>query len=246
MKLIVVATIYFFYSSLSFGQEMNKMEWYNEPTEWNIENGKLILSVTPQTDYWRITHYGFTVDDGPFYYSKRGGEFEVSVKITGKYKSRYDQMGLMLRIDEKHWIKTGIEYVDGVYNFSTVTTNDYSSWSVIELQEKPSSIWIRAIRKKDAVEIYYSLDGKKYTMSNLAYLPQQKPLMVGMMAASPDGDGFEAIFEDFSIKHLPDERRLEWLEKKQIGIKIGDNFSNWLEFPADNSEEGNFKNPDRF
>ena len=215
MKLIVVATIYFFYSSLSFGQEMNKMEWYNEPTEWNIENGKLILSVTPQTDYWRITHYGFTVDDGPFYYSKRGGEFEVSVKITGKYKSRYDQMGLMFRIDEKHWIKTGVEYVDGVYNFSTVTTNDYSSWSVIELQEKPSSIWIRAIRKKDAVEIYYSLDGKKYTMSNLAYLPQQKPLMVGMMAASPDGDGFEAIFEDFSIKHLPDERRLEWLEKNK-------------------------------
>ena len=213
MKLIVVATICFFYSSLSFGQEMNKMEWYNEPAEWNIENGKLILSVTPQTDYWRITHYGFTVDDGPFYYSKRGGEFEVSVKITGKYKSRYDQMGLMLRIDEKHWIKTGVEYVDGVYNFSTVTTNDYSSWSVIELQEKPSSIWIRAIRKKDAVEIYYSLNGKKYTMSNLAYLPQQKPLMVGMMTASPDGDGFEAIFEDFSIKHIPDERRLEWLEK---------------------------------
>ena len=215
MKLIVVATICFFYSSLSFGQEMNKMEWYNEPAEWNIENGKLILSVTPQTDYWRITHYGFTVDDGPFYYSKRGGEFEVSVKITGKYKSRYDQMGLMLRIDEKHWIKTGVEYVDGVYNFSTVTTNDYSSWSVIELQAKPSSIWIRAIRKKDAVEIYYSLNGKKYTMSNLAYLPQQKPLMVGMMAASPDGDGFEAIFEDFSIKHIPDERRLEWLEKNK-------------------------------
>ena len=215
MKQIVVVTICLFISSLGFGQEINKMEWYNEPVEWNIENGKLIMSVTPQTDYWRITHYGFTVDDGPFYYSKRGGEFEVSVKITGKYKSRYDQMGLMLRIDENHWIKTGIEYVDGVYNFSTVTTTDYSSWSVIELKEKPSSIWIRAIRKIDAVEIYYSLDGKKYTMSNLAYLPQQKPLMVGMMAASPDGDGFEAIFEDFNIKHLPDERRLEWLEKNK-------------------------------
>lgn len=52
-------------------------------------------------------------------------------------------------------------------------------------------------------------------MSNLAYLSQQKPVMIGMMAASPDGDGFEAIFEDFSIKHLPDERRLEWLEKNK-------------------------------
>ena len=37
--------------------------------------------------------------------------------------------------------------------------------------------------------------------------------MVGMMAASPDGKGFEAIFEDFIIVHLPDQRRLEWMEK---------------------------------
>ena len=198
-----------------FGQNMNKMEWYNAPDDYSIEGEKLIMQVTPQSDYWRKTHYGFTVDDGPFYYEVRGGEFEVSVKITGEYKTRYDQMGLMLRIDEKHWIKTGIEYVDGVYNFSTVVTNDYSSWSVVALKEKPNSIWIKAIRKIDAVEIFYSLDGENYIMSNLAYFPEYKPAMVGMMAASPDGQGFKAIFEEFKIKHLPDERRLEWLDNNK-------------------------------
>ena len=198
-----------------FGQNMNKMEWYNAPDDYSIEGEKLIMQVTPQSDYWRKTHYGFTVDDGPFYYEVRGGEFEVSVKITGEYKIRYDQMGLMLRIDEKHWIKTGIEYVDGVYNFSTVVTNDYSSWSVVALKEKPNSIWIKAIRKIDAVEIFYSLDGENYIMSNLAYFPEYKPAMVGMMAASPDGQGFKAIFEEFKIKHLPDERRLEWLDNNK-------------------------------
>lgn len=196
-------------------QELTGMQWFNEPSKWNIQDNKLKMDVTPQSDYWRITHYGFTVDDGPFYYTTRGGEFEVEVKITGDYKTRYDQMGLMLRIDEKHWIKTGIEYVDGVYNFSTVSTNEYSNWSVIALQDKPGSIWIKAIRRIDAVEIFYSLDGKNYVMSNLAYFPQQKPVMIGMMAASPDGDGFEAIFEDFKIMHLPDQRRLEWLDKNK-------------------------------
>lgn len=186
-------------------QRFNNMEWFNEPATWKMENGTLIMEVTPRSDYWRITHYGFTVDNGPFYYTTRGGEFEVSVKITGEYKTRFDQMGLMLRIDEKQWIKTGIEYVDGVYNFSTVITNNYSSWSVLALREKPGSIWIKAIRKIDAVEIYYSLDGGKYQMSNLAYFPQQKPAMVGMMAASPDGNGFKAVFEDFKIKLLPDK-----------------------------------------
>ncbi|TAJ15200.1 DUF1349 domain-containing protein [Marinilabiliaceae bacterium JC017] len=215
MKQILMVTIGLLIASHSFGQQLEKMAWFNEPATWNIEKEKLIMDVTPKTDYWRITHYGFTVDDGPFYYTTRGGEFEVSVKITGEYKTRFDQMGLMLRIDEKHWIKTGIEYVDGVYNFSTVVTNEHNSWSVIELSEKPASIWIKAIRRIDAAEIYYSLDGKKYQMSSLAYFPQQKPAKVGMMAASPDGDGFKAVFENFKIRHLPDMRRLDWLKENK-------------------------------
>jgi len=145
----------------------------------------------------------------------RGGEFEVSVKIMGAYKTRFDQAGLMLRIDETHWIKTGIEYVDGIYNFSTVVTNEHSNWSVIALEGKPASLWVKAIRKVDAVEIFYSLDNKNYKMSNVAYLPDNKPVMVGMMAASPDGEGFEVAFEEFSIKHLPDSRRLNWLKNNK-------------------------------
>jgi regulation of enolase protein 1 (concanavalin A-like superfamily) len=191
------------------------MNWLNEPSSWEVEDGNLKMQVTPQSDYWRITHYGFTVDDGPFYYTTRGGEFEVSVKITGHYKTRFDQMGLMLRIDEEHWIKTGIEYADGVYNFSTVVTDVHSSWSVVELDEKPESVWIKAIRRIDAVEIFYSFDGINYKMSNVAYLSDNKPVMVGMMAASPDGDGFDALFEEFSVKHLPDTRRIDWLKRNK-------------------------------
>lgn len=39
--------------------------------------------------------------------------------------------------------------------------------------------------------------------------------MVGMMAASPDGNGFKAVFEDFEVEHLPDLKRLEWLKENQ-------------------------------
>jgi regulation of enolase protein 1 (concanavalin A-like superfamily) len=215
MKIIVLLIATFFATNLSISQNMDKMNWLNEPSSWKVEDGNLKMKVTPESDYWRKTHYGFTVDDGPFYYTTRGGEFEVSVKITGDYKTRFDQMGLMLRIDEEHWIKTGIEYVDGVYNFSTVVTDVYSNWSVIELNGKPESIWIKAVRRIDAVEIFYSLDGITYKMSNVAYLSDNKPVMVGMMAASPDGNGFDALFEEFSIKHLPDLRRKEWLKNNK-------------------------------
>ena len=33
-------------------------------------------------------------------------------------------------------------------------------------------------------------------MSNVAYLSDNKPVMVGMMAASPDGDGFDALLKN--------------------------------------------------
>ncbi len=108
-----------------------------------------------------------------------------------------------------------ISYVDGKYNLSTVVTHKTSDWSVIELDKPVDFIWIKAVRRLDAVEIFYSFDDKEYTMMRNCWLQDNTPVMVGMMAASPDGNGFIATFEEFKIKHLPDQRRLEWLKKNQ-------------------------------
>ena len=172
--------------------------------------------LTPQTDYWRISHYGFTVDDAPFLYTLRGGEFEVKVKISGDYKTRFDQSGLMLRIDQENYIKAGIEFVDGKYNLSTVVTHHTSDWSIIPLESPVPSVWIKAVRRLDAVEVFYSFDDKEYTMMRNAWLQDNHPVMVGIMGASPDGNGFTARFENFSIKHLPDLRRTKWLNDNNV------------------------------
>ncbi len=196
-------------------QSLEKMQWYNEPEQWQIKNNSLIMQVTPNSDYWRISHYGFTVDDAPFYYGTYGGEFEAKVKLTGAYKARFDQMGLMIRTDHKNYIKTGVEFVDGKFNVSTVVTHEKSDWSVLPLDKAPPFIWIKVVRRLDAVEIFYSLDDKTYTMTRNAPLQDNTPVMIGLMAASPDGNGFEAKFENFKVKLLPDQRRLEWLKAHQ-------------------------------
>ncbi|MDO5571309.1 MAG: DUF1349 domain-containing protein [Bacteroidales bacterium] len=193
-------------------QSLEKMQWFNEPAEWEIKDKTLTMFVTPQTDYWRISHYGFTVDDAPFYYTLRGGEFEAKVQISADYIARFDQSGLMLRIDSENYIKAGIEYVDGKYNISAVVTHKTSDWSVITLEKPVKSIWIKAVRRLDAVELFYSFDDKTYVMMRNAWLKDNCPVMVGLMAACPDGKGFNAVFKDFSVKHLPDARRLEWLK----------------------------------
>ena len=196
-------------------QTLECMQWFNEPESWSIKNNKLTMQVTPQSDYWRISHYGFTVDDAPFLYTTRGGEFEVKVKIAGDYKVRFDQAGLMLRTDKENYIKAGIEFVDGKYNISCVVTHHTSDWSVITLDKSIDYIWIKAVRRLDAVEIFYSFDDKNYVMMRNCHLADNTPVMVGMMAACPDGNGFEARFEGFKITHLPDLRRLEWLKKNK-------------------------------
>ncbi|RYE21805.1 MAG: DUF1349 domain-containing protein [Sphingobacteriales bacterium] len=199
-----------------YSQNLNNMQWFNQPEKWEIgKDGSLSIFVTPATDYWRITHYGFTVDDAPFYYGTYGGEFEVKVKIEGDYKQRFDQMGLMLRADHENWIKAGIEFVDGKYNVSAVVTHKTSDWSVIELQTIPPAVWIKAVRRLDAIELFYSFDDVKYTLMRVAHMQDNAPLKVGMMGASPDGKGFKAVFKNFKLTPLPDKRRLEWLEKNK-------------------------------
>ena len=74
-------------------QSLEKMQWFNEPAQWTIQDHVLSMQVTPQSDYWRISHYGFTVDDAPFLYTLRGGEFELKVRclaIIGPVTTRPD------------------------------------------------------------------------------------------------------------------------------------------------------------
>lgn len=192
-------------------QTLEKMNWFNEPASWSIKSGVLTMDVTPKSDYWRISHYGFTVDDAPFYYAEYGGEFEAKVKVSGDYKVRFDQAGMMIRLDHENYIKTGIEFVDGKYNLSTVVTHTTSDWSVIELDRPVDFIWIKAVRCLDAIEIFYSFDDKEYKMMRNAWVEANHPVKIGMFAACPDGDGFKARFSDFKVTHLPDKVRTDWL-----------------------------------
>ena len=119
----------------------------------------------------------------------------------------------MLRIDAENYIKAGVEFVDGKFNLSTVVTHGTSDWSIIPQDGAVPFVWIKVVRRLDAVEIFYSFDDKEYVMMRNAWLQDNTPVMVGLMAASPDGEGFEAKFENFSVKHLPDMRRMEWLKR---------------------------------
>ena len=156
----------------------------------------------PDTDFWRKTHYGFIRDNGHFYYQQVIGNFVAEVKISGNYRDLYDQAGLMVRLNETVWLKCGIELVEGVQQISAVVTRDYSNWSIVPMLDNPAAIWLRVTRQDSAIEIYYSVDGKEYTMQSIVYLTEVKAVDVGIMCASPKGKGFSTTFGQLDIQYL--------------------------------------------
>ena len=129
-------------------------------------------------------------------------------------KTRHRADKLIEEWAHENWIKAGVEYVNGKQNVSAVVTHRTSDWSVVQLPDAPRSIWIKAVRRLDAVEIFFSRDDKEYIMMRTCWLQDNCPVMVGLMGACPDGKGFTATFEEFKVTPLADQRRLEWAKKQ--------------------------------
>ena len=175
------------------------MQWYNEPSTWQVQGDKITITSESKTDFWRH-HYGFVRDNGHFFYQQVQG-FIVEVKVSGEYRDLYDQAGVMVRLDQFNWIKCGIELVEGVQQVSAVVTRNYSDWSVVPLPQNPASLWLRVTRHDTAIVVQYSLDQKQYTMHRMAYLTPVESVSVGVMCASPEGNGFSVTFEKFKIQN---------------------------------------------
>jgi uncharacterized protein len=89
------------------------MEWLNEPASWQRTGDVLTVSVDPSTDFWRETGYGYIRDSGHVYGEVLAGDLDVSVRMRCTLGTQYDQAGVMLRADERTWLKTGVEFFEG-------------------------------------------------------------------------------------------------------------------------------------
>jgi regulation of enolase protein 1 (concanavalin A-like superfamily) len=175
-----------------------KVHWLNEPAHWSAVPGLLTITADAGTDFWRTTSYGYVRDNGHLYGEVLGGDFDLSMRLSGAYADQYDQAGAMVRVDERHWLKTGVEYFDGRARFSTVVTNDHSSWAVADLPAGPGELGLLLTRRGDAVEVRYAAGRGEPELAALVYLPPGAAL-AGAMCAAPEGGGFRAAFHDLAV-----------------------------------------------
>jgi regulation of enolase protein 1 (concanavalin A-like superfamily) len=173
--------------------------WVNEPANWRVSRDGLVLTTDRNTDFWQKTHYGFERDSGHFLGVPVGDEFTARVRVQGEFRSLYDQAGLMLRIDETRWIKTGVEFTDGERFLSTVVTNGSSDWSVSQPFRGLEDFIIRITLRNGAARIQASSDGKVWPLLRLAPFPTVERYLVGPTACTPERGGLDVRFLDIHL-----------------------------------------------
>jgi regulation of enolase protein 1 (concanavalin A-like superfamily) len=130
---------------------------------------------------------------------RRRGPFTAQVQVRGRFEALYDQAGLMLRADERAWLKTGVEFTDGKLHFSTVVTEGRSDWSVSDFNGAEQAFWLRLTYAAGAVRVQASLDGERWPLLRLAPFPEGTEIAVGPMCCSPERGGLEVEFRDFTV-----------------------------------------------
>ena len=181
--------------------DIDGMHWLNAPPMWEVNQGRLFVCSGDKTDFWQETYYGFHRDNGHFLGMPRRGDFTAEVTFIGHYRELYDQAGLMIRHRARHWMKCGIEYTDGARHFSVVVTNGNSDWSAFRLDHEFDAMSARVTRNGDALFIQYRTDRmSEWRMARLAWFdPMLEEVLVGPAFCSPQREGFEAEFLDFSL-----------------------------------------------
>jgi hypothetical protein len=182
------------------GDGWSRMSWLNPPASEHYSAGVLTVRAMGKTDFWRKTYYGYVTDNGHLMHLPLLGEFTLQARVNGNYAALYDQAGLMVRLDEKHWMKCGSELVDGKRWASVVFTHEFSDWSTMEDLSQTGAVWWRVVRKKDSIEAQCSKDGEKFMTIRQGYFPADVKVMAGVMCAAPEGAGFDAVFDQLTIK----------------------------------------------
>lgn len=174
------------------------MTWTTPPASFGVEGEVLRVVTAENGDFWRDTFYGFRHDDGHALLAPAPAEFSCAVSFSADFAAQYDQAGLMMRADAAHWVKAGIEYVNGMAHLATVVTNGKSDWSQMALPGFAGSLSLRLTRVGDAVWVQYRL-ADTWAMFRLAYFPPDLPVSAGPMTCSPSRAGLRAEFRDFQL-----------------------------------------------
>lgn len=180
------------------------------PTEFTI-------TAPPSTDIWRkppSTH-SFTA---PILHRTfpLSSFVKARLAVSANWRTLYDQGGLILVVPQAEgthkWVKTGIEFVHGRANVSTVAADRWADWSLLPLaNEGGHSVTVEMVREKDGSLWIYVIEGvERKPIREVTWVfeeaehngPKDRECWVGAYAAKPskEGEGLTVSFGHLVIE----------------------------------------------
>jgi regulation of enolase protein 1 (concanavalin A-like superfamily) len=184
-------------------------EWDNKARKYKQEDKCITVNIPTKTNCWRKTFHNFIKDNAPFYWHSVSGDFEVVCKISGTFDTMYDKAGIMVRVDKKTWVLTGLELFNNNINHSTCVTKDFSDWSLAPLPEgsEKKGVWCCFKRNGVFYETFYSHDNSRWIQTSQGYFSDQSTVKVGIAGACPRGSGFVASFDQYCLELRPEVKK---------------------------------------
>jgi regulation of enolase protein 1 (concanavalin A-like superfamily) len=105
----------------------------------------------------------------------------------------------MVRVDEAHWVKAGVEMSDGMALLSSVLTLGKSDWAIGRYGDDPADFRMRTTVAEGVLKLQVSADGLTWHLSRLSSFPKANSYNVGPMCCTPERSGLKISFSDFRI-----------------------------------------------
>lgn len=155
----------------------------------------LEVTAAEGSDAWRRTAYGFVHDSEHALLAPLPVGEAMEVSFRAPWDGQFDQAGVFVRIDDEHWVKTGIEYADDHLGLGAVVTSGSSDWSVGHVDEwHDSEITVRVSRWEDSVIVRARADDGPWRLVRVAPFDGHVAASAGPFLAAPTRAGLTVRF----------------------------------------------------
>jgi len=181
--------------------------WRNTPAGWSVKDGSLTIQSAEKTDWYIAPTNGEDSENSPILLFPASRDFWFSAKVTVDFKSRFDAGALAIYANGKNWVKFALEMSNNMKpSIVTVVTRGLSDDCTSQAIEG-NSVYLKTVKAGQAIFLYFSADGKHWTLARAFNLGPEQDLQFGFASQSPTGAGSTATFSEI---HYKAERLKDW------------------------------------
>ncbi|AEI43161.1 DUF1349 domain-containing protein [Paenibacillus mucilaginosus] len=195
-------------NNLFLPETRQQLSWMNPPDKWTYtEEGGLIVEAPPGADFFRDPAGKHMASSAPFLHLPVDPSFELTTRLRVDMRHIYDSGCLMLMSGPDHWAKLCFEF-NGTYpTIVSVVTRDGSSDDCNSEWVTVDNPYLRITKAGDCISFYYSPDGEEWRLIRYFGLKCPSPVIAGVVAQSPKGEGSRVQFDYLQLSRPPSDSR---------------------------------------